>query len=160
MANRNTQAPIANPPVTLTQDALAKVIAAAIAEHEANKAQKAKSDTSTDMEKAAIRAFTKKGFKDVQPRVNTLTYAKWVEAGRKVKAGEQSVKVKNLRLFHVSQTEPISKAEQTEYLAKRAAKTADKLPPVSPVAEPPKPAAKPSAKTAKAVPIQGTGSMQ
>jgi hypothetical protein len=142
MANRNTQVPAANPPVTLTHEALQQVIAQAVAEHEANKPQKAKSDTSTDMEKAAIRAFTKKGFKDVQPRVNTLTYAKWIEAGRRVKEGEKSIKVKNLRLFHISQTEPISKAEQTEYLAKRAAKTADKLPKVSPVSEPPKAKAK------------------
>jgi hypothetical protein len=157
---RNSQAPVVNPPVTFTPEQLQAVIAQAIAEHEASKAQKAKADTSTEMEKLAVKAFRRAGFGEVLPRVDTKTYGLWVADGFKVKEGEKSIKVKQLRLFHRSQVEPITKAEQAEYLAKRAAKTADKLPPVSPVSEPSKPAAKTSAKTAKAVPIQGTGSMQ
>ena len=142
---RNNELPVASPAVTFSPEALKAVIAAAIAEHEAQKAQQAKSDTSTDMEKLTVKAFARAGFKDVKPRIDTLTYAKWVEQGFKVKEGERAIKVKSLRLFHRSQVEPISKQEQAEYLAKRG-----KLPKVSPV-EPPKapPAPKPLRKSAK-----------
>ncbi len=141
MARSTTQAPVAHP--TFTPEALQRVIAEAIAAHEASKAQKAKADTSTEMERLAVKAFRRAGFGEVKPRVDTLTYGKWVEQGFKAKAGEHAIKVRNLRLFHRSQVEPISKQEQAEYLAKREAKTADKLPKPSPV-EPVKAAANPA----------------
>lgn len=50
-------------------------------------------------------AFTKAGFTDVQPRINVLTYDKWVEQGRRVRKGEKSTRVGNFNLFHVSQTD-------------------------------------------------------
>jgi hypothetical protein len=143
---------IANPPVTMTAEALKQVIAQAIAEHDAAKAEQAKSDNSADMDRLCIKGFVRAGYKaeTIQPRQNVLTYAKWVEKGFKVKEGEHATKVKNLRLFHVSQVEPITKKEQAEYLAKRAAKSADKLPLVSPVEMPKaQPAPKPPVKNAK-----------
>lgn len=142
---KNTQ-PIANPSVTLTQEALKALLAQVRAEALAERDATAKADTSAQMEKLTIRAFTKAGFTDIKPRENVLTYNKWIEQGRKVKEGEKSIKVKNLRLFHLSQTEPITaKAKATllaEREARKAAKTADKLPTVSPVAaqNPAKPA--------------------
>jgi hypothetical protein len=137
------RSPVASPAVTFTPAELQAVIAAAIAEHEAAKASKGKTDTSGEMEKATVKAFKRAGFGEVTPRVDTLTYGKWVEQGFKVKEGEHATKVKNLRLFHRSQVEPISKQEQADYLAKREAKTADKLPKPSPV-EPVKAAANPA----------------
>jgi hypothetical protein len=80
----------------------------------------------TEEQKAAYRAqndaecvkiFTAKGYSDVQPRVNVMTYNKWIEAGRKVKKGEKSIKVGGFSLFHKNQTEeivtqlPVSAAE-------------------------------------------------
>lgn len=107
-------------------------------------------ERSTDMDSFCIRAFKRAGIENVRPREDVLTYGKWVEQGFKVKQGEKSVRVKNLRLFHRSQVEPITKAEQAEYLAKREAKTADKLPAVSPVT--PITAAPKAAKKTKAQP--------
>lgn len=52
-----------------------------------------------------MEAFTKAGFTDVQPRINVLTYDKWVEQGRRVRKGEKSTRVGNFNLFHVSQTD-------------------------------------------------------
>ena len=66
---------------------------------------------------AAVEAFTKAGFKDVQPRVNVLTYGKikadgtktgWLAQGRKVKKGEKAIRVGPFALFHESQTEVLA----------------------------------------------------
>lgn len=87
----------------------------------------------TDERKAAfaaatVKAFEKAGYKDVQPKVNVLTYGKaatadkpatgWVGQGRKVNTGEKAVYVKapgmhgkGMPMFHVSQT---SEVEPTE----------------------------------------------
>lgn len=63
-----------------------------------------------------IKVFTAAGFKDVQPRVNVLTYGKvkpdgtitgWLAQGRKVKAGEKAHRVGSFNLFHIDQTEAI-----------------------------------------------------
>ncbi len=81
------------------------------------------------LDAATVVAFTKAGYKDIQPRVNVLTYGKaadgdkpatgWLAQGRKVKAGEKSVHVKapgmrgkGIPLFHVSQTEEIGPAAE------------------------------------------------
>lgn len=65
-----------------------------------------------------IKVFTAAGYKDVQPRVNVLTYGKepqadrpatgWLAQGRKVKKGEKSHQVGPFRLFHFDQTEAIA----------------------------------------------------
>lgn len=62
---------------------------------------------------AAVEAFTKAGFKDVQPRVNVLTYNKWIAAGFKVKKGQKSIKVNNFPLFHQDQVEPLAAQPET-----------------------------------------------
>lgn len=68
----------------------------------------------TDAEKAvfmarndaeAVTAFAARGFQDVKPRENVLTYKKWFEKGRLVKKGEKAVRVGPFNLFHISQTE-------------------------------------------------------
>jgi hypothetical protein len=118
MANRKTnapapEAPLASPPVTLTPEALQAVIAQAVAEATAKlreemqiaKPAAGKSDQSAKNAWAAQKAFVKAGYKDVRPNETIKTYNRWLAEGRKVKEGEHAVKVKNLRLFHVSQTE-------------------------------------------------------
>jgi hypothetical protein len=67
--------------------------------------------------------------------------------------------VRQLRLFHVSQTQEITEAEKKEYLAQKAARTAE-LSKVMPV-EAPKDDAKPAPKAkGKPVLVPGSGSMQ
>src|ERR1700730_2736587 len=61
---------------------------------------------------AVLRIFKKQGFKDVQPRVNVLTFNKWLELGRRPAEGSKGLKVANLRLFHISQTRPLSSEEK------------------------------------------------
>src|SRR5262245_57325827 len=150
--------PIANPNVTLTPEALKQVIAAAIAEHEQAKAEQAKTDTTADMDRLCIKALVRAGYKaeNIQPRQNVRTYNLWLQEGRRVKAGEASVRVKTLRLFHIDQTEPMNAVEKKAALAaleeKRAKRTSDVLPKPSPVAAAPVTAA-PNAK-GKGAPIQ------
>lgn len=114
----------ANPPVTLTPEALQAVIATAVAAALAAKGKKAKGTGEkkgrkplTDEQKAAnkvkveaetVKTFKAAGYKDVQPRVNVMTYNKWIENGRRVKKGEKSIKVGSFPLFHVDQTEPLT----------------------------------------------------
>ena len=71
----------------------------------------------TDAEKAVfmakndagcIETFTAAGYKDVQPRVNVMTYDKWISNGRRVKKGEKSLRVGPFNLFIVDQTEPLA----------------------------------------------------
>lgn len=114
--------------VTLTKDTLAEMmkeaVATALAAQATTKKAKGKpgAKVKTEEEKAAARAkteklavtaFAKAGFKDVTPRVDVMTYNKWVENGRRVKKGEKAVKVGSFALFHVSQTEPLAN-EKTE----------------------------------------------
>jgi hypothetical protein len=100
-------------------------------------------DTTEAMDRTVIAAFKRAGFGTVVPRVDTMTYGRWIAAGYRVKPGEHAVKCKNLRLFCRSQVEEITKREQAELLAERearkAAKTSDRLPAVSPETEAPKP---------------------
>jgi hypothetical protein len=92
------------------------------------------------MNALTVKAFRRAGYDDVQPRVNVKTYGLWAEAGRKVKEGEKSIKVKSLRLFHINQTEALSKQEPAKHLAEREArKSADNDPKFSPIPEPVKP---------------------
>ncbi len=58
-----------------------------------------------------VEAFEKAGFTDVQPRVNVLTFDKWVEKGFAPRKGEKSTQVGNFRLFHQTQVAPIETTE-------------------------------------------------
>src|SRR5262245_17659961 len=111
---------------------------------------------SDDMSAAVLKAFKRQGYRPeaIVPHETVLTYNKWIEQGRKVRQGETSVRVGSLRLFHKDQTEPMNAVEKKAALQaleeKKAKRTADKLPKVSPVAEPVK--AKGKGKTAPAQP--------
>lgn len=108
--------------VSVTKDDLAAMIASAVAAAVAAKPKKAKGEKTarkplTEAQKAERRskvdeatlvAFTAKGYKDVQPRINVMTYDKWIENGRRVRKGEKSVKCGSWPLFHLDQTDPIA----------------------------------------------------
>jgi len=125
---------------------LAEMIAAAVAQAlaaERAKGKPAKSvaangktERQIHNEKLAVTNFKKAGFKNVEivPHVNVLTWDRWLAKGRKVKAGEKSVKVGNLRLFHETQTEEISNEVRDDLLAKRQEKFAKKANEVAQVA--------------------------
>lgn len=61
-----------------------------------------------------IETFTKAGYADVQPRVNVLTYDKWLEQGRRVRRGEKHTRVGNFALFHILQTDAENAAAPAE----------------------------------------------
>lgn len=114
--------------IEVTQDALDKMIADAVAKATPKRAtRKAKDRVKPTPEETAARmaandaeclkVFTEAGYKDVQPRKNVLTYGKikpdgkitgWLGQGRRVKAGEKSLQVGPFRLFHFDQTEAIT----------------------------------------------------
>jgi hypothetical protein len=128
-APETTQAPAAaevrEPTFSLEQ--LNAIVAQAVAEALTKRKSETKSDQSAKNEWQAVKAFKKAGFADVQPHVNVMTYNRWIEQGRKVKQGEHAVRVKQLRLFHISQTEPITAKEKAELQERKdAAVTAQK----------------------------------
>jgi hypothetical protein len=69
---------------------------------------------SAENEWKTIKAFKKAGFKDVKPRENVLTFNKWMELGRRPVEGSKSLRINNLRLFHIDQTRPLTKADQAK----------------------------------------------
>jgi hypothetical protein len=109
--------------VDITAEALAQMVADAVAAATAKKKtaksggnKKPTREPLTEEQKAANRKktdiltmanFTAKGYKDVQPRVNVMTYNKWIENGRMVRKGEKSVKCGSFPLFHIDQTDPL-----------------------------------------------------
>lgn len=111
----------ANPMPTLTAEALASLlaevasqkqeIAKLYAELTSKPAKPAANGKSAENEWKTIKAFKKAGFKDVRPRENVLTFQKWVEVGRRPIEGSHSLKINNLRLFHIDQTRPLTKAD-------------------------------------------------
>lgn len=109
------------------QKMIAESVAAALAaQPRATKVNKAGSrgrKPLTDEQRAANRAridaqtianFKAAGYEDVQPRVNVMTYNKWVEAGRRVKKGAKAIKCGNFPLFHLDQTEPLTAPQPEE----------------------------------------------
>jgi hypothetical protein len=119
----------ANPAPTLTPQALS----ALLAEVAALKAQVAaatetkasaindRSSTSAQNELAVIKAFKAKSFGVVIPRVDVLTFNRWVAKGFRPIEGSKSLKIKNLRLFHKSQVRPISQEERQTLAAQSQA---------------------------------------
>jgi hypothetical protein len=90
----------------------------------------AKTGKKDQIEALTIRAFKRAGFGEVVPRVDVMTYNKWLEAGFKVKTGEKAVKVKQFRLFHKTQVEPVEPA--TQPAPKVAEAKAAKVTPIKP----------------------------
>jgi hypothetical protein len=113
------------------QQAVATAMAAKAAEIPATRSEK-----SQQLEFLTLKNFKKAGYKDVKPRENVKTYNLWIAAGRKVKPGEHAVAVRNLRLFFISQTEPISAEEQAAILAKAKAKADRPKATVTPLHQP------------------------
>ncbi len=63
---------------------------------------------------ACIKAFNDAGFANVQPRVNVLTFDKWLDKGFTVNKGEKAVQVGNFKLFHQDQVEATPEGEINE----------------------------------------------
>jgi len=112
--------------IEITPETLAKMIAQGVADalaaQKADRVQAAKdskSERSIKNEILAVKAFKKAGFGDVKLHDDVKTYNRWVAAGRKVKPGEHAVKVKNLRLFHISQTTLVSLEEKEKLVAEQ-----------------------------------------
>lgn len=104
------------------QKMIAEGVAQAMATHAPAKRRVGR-PTMTDEEKAkrksnleaeVIKAFTEAGYKDVQPRVNVMTYNKWLEHGRRVKKGASAIRCGSFGLFHVDQTEPLVVPKEPE----------------------------------------------
>jgi hypothetical protein len=119
----------ASPPVTFNlqdpalQAIIAQAVATAMAAKEAEKPA-GKSDQSSKNEMATIKAFKKKGYGIVKPKVDVLTFNKWIDQGLRPKEGEHAAKVANLRLFHRSQCRPLTKEEAAGFAEKAKAKAA------------------------------------
>jgi hypothetical protein len=114
---------------TFTLEAVEKIVAESLAkqraeflaamaeQQQAAKAEPAKMAIAGKTERAianeiaAVRAFHRAGFKDAKPHVNILTFNKWAEKGYRPIEGSKSLKVKNLRLFHVSQVRKLTADE-------------------------------------------------
>jgi hypothetical protein len=97
---------------TLTPQSLKALITEVMKEHMANPFMaKTKASEGTQIDSQVIRSFKRAGFADVQPRANVKTFNKWLDEGRRPKEGEKSIKVKQFRLFHISQTRPLTKEE-------------------------------------------------
>ena len=107
------------------------------------------------IDRMVTKAFAAKGITDAIPRINVKTFNKWVAEGRRPKEGEKSVRVRQFRLFHLSQTRALTKEEITSLAEKP---TSDRLPTVPPVET--KAEIKPkvtAAKTAKVTPLKPKG---
>ena len=126
---------------TFSPEELQCVIAQAIAEHEAKKAQQTQQGDTAKAHSAIVNAFIKAGYKREaivlfdknktlaeQPNVTVLIYAKWMELGRKVKTGEHSIKPRgsHMRLFHRDQTEVATVPERKQYFKDQQDKLARK----------------------------------
>jgi nicotinamide mononucleotide adenylyltransferase len=90
------------------------------AQHTARADRPSTSATSAQNE-LVIRAFKAKGFGVVTPRVDVLTFNRWVAKGFRPIEGSRSLKVKSLRLFHKSQVRPISPEERAVLTEQSAA---------------------------------------
>jgi len=133
-------------PVTFNPEPLKAVldqaVAAALAKHDAkskptiaaNSNSKAPQNAA-QMDQRVVKAFRRAGFTDAQPRLNVLTYRKWLEQGYRVKPGEKSVKVAQFRLFHASQTQPFNPSTERTVvpLKPKKGKKAAKAPAAAPV---------------------------
>jgi hypothetical protein len=141
---------LANPQVTLTPQALQALLDEVKASREAliqakldNDALRAevaekpaKGDSSAKNEMACIKAFKKKFNVIVKPKVDVLTFNKWVDQGLRPKEGEHAVKVANLRLFHKSQCRPLTKAEAGDFAKKFREQEAKRSAKVTPLHQP------------------------
>jgi hypothetical protein len=123
------ETPIASPPVTFDFEVVNKMIAEAVAlalsaQATALRSANSKTDQSAKNELKTIAVFKKLGYGVVKPKVNVLTFNKWIDQGLRPKEGEHATKVANLRLFHRSQCRPLTKEEAAGFAEKAKAKVA------------------------------------
>jgi hypothetical protein len=84
---------------------------------------KAANNKAAENEWKTVKAF-KKTYGTVTPHVDVLTFNKWVAQGLRPMEGEHATKVGALRLFHKSQTRPLTKEEAGEFAKKFAERAA------------------------------------
>jgi hypothetical protein len=70
-----------------------------------------KTDKAVENELLCIKLFKKAGFQNVIPHQNVKTFNLWTAENRRPIEGSKSIKVNNLRLFHVTQTREVTSAE-------------------------------------------------
>jgi hypothetical protein len=134
---------------------------AELAELKAVKAQPAQDRAKIDYDSLTVKAFARAGFGSVKPRVDVKTYNLWLADGYRVKQGEKSIPVKQLRLFHISQCDQMPAKEAAEARARLEAKRAARDPqPVQPAPVEPKPAPVVPAKPAPKHKAKANGSQQ
>jgi hypothetical protein len=133
----DTTKPVKTRPATFSPEAVAEIVGKALAEQRAEflaamaaqqQAEKpatmaiaGKSDQAVKNELATIKAFHKAGFKDAKPHVNILTFNKWVEKGFRPIEGSKSLRINNLRLFHVSQVRKLTAEDKAKAKDQKAA---------------------------------------
>jgi hypothetical protein len=71
-----------------------------------------KTERSIQNEIKCVKAFKRAGFKDAVPHVNVKSFRRWAADGFRPLEGSKSVKVGNLRLFHVSQVRALTVEEK------------------------------------------------
>jgi hypothetical protein len=129
---------MANNTSTLTPDALRQMILEVTSQAVADLASKSlpnpfvKADAKSDKQKIevlVVKAFRRCGYGDVVPRADVMTYRKWLESGYRVKPGEKAVKVKQFRLFHKSQVEPVEAVQPMPKVAEPKASKVTQLKP-------------------------------
>lgn len=83
-----------------------------------------KTDKALANEILCVKLFKKQGFSDIKPHVNVKTFNKWMAEGRRPIEGTKSIRVNNLRLFHLTQTRPVTSDEKAKNAASQAAAVA------------------------------------
>jgi hypothetical protein len=118
--------------MTMTQVDVNAIVAAVLAKSKGRKTNGRGRQKPTQAQSDAFRAandaetiklFTAAGYKLVEPRINVLTYNKWILQGRMVRKGEKSIRVGAFALFHRDQTDPlpVSSVAQTETVTRPVA---------------------------------------
>jgi hypothetical protein len=110
--------------VSFTPEALQAVIAQAVAlalagQKTASKAAAKDGQSVRSMKNhmQTIKAFKRAGFGDVVPHQNVLTFQRWMAKGYRPVEGCKSLKIANLRLFHVSQVRALTVEEKAAMAA-------------------------------------------
>ena len=126
-----------NPTMDKIQEMIAVAVSAALTANgshpKAPKAATTPKATPDQTDAAVAKAFKKAGYASVTPRVDVMTYNRWLAEGRKVKAWEKSIKINQFRLFHKLQTEPFNPSTEGVVQLKPKAKKAAKAPAAAPV---------------------------
>lgn len=80
-----------------------------------------KTEKAIQNEIQTVKIFKAKGFGNVKPHVDVKTFNLWMQENRRPIEGSKSVTVNNLRLFHVSQTRPVTPEEKAKNVEQQKA---------------------------------------